>query len=646
MILTLILAALVLIFTNAMHNVTREERRRRLESQWSAHYPPAFTDPDKDIGDPLDVDGYHVNYGKVMKALREVLNTIYARYELDGVGKSFLLTAQNMDSKTFDRLMYKFAWRLVEPNMEKRSYLMIFGGSSVTAGHDNYYKDSYPLVVRRLLTPIFDMMGIDLKVRNIAQGANDCMPYTYCYESMGGRDPDWVGWEQSYNCGNDVKVFELLGRIAGQSKNRAVVYYSASGAFKPDKCAPSKTQPARSRAEWDFRSEGIKPWNPAKKDIESWKKSLFYFRSGGSSSRRFDSYLGPNYEGLGSFGFNVWMGNKFCKVLDHEGKVIKTGCSAADIGIPCAEDPEKKGMKFMTHEAAEYGAGRGANWHPPAGFHLLRGEAITFVLGLALMDALYHVTEALDKGATTDTLADTFKGKFEELTALPMAPKTCEPYECKNKPTCYSSYYPHYQKEFTLNSAVVGKTGWVYSGQLQSSEFHTKWGYRDSRPDFHFDGAAARKLPSSDVYTDIHLRLDVDDPKVATLCGKLVDVTFYLHEDGQKDVQSDGNGNAKYVLPSNLKRYQHKATPMKEMQNTGCIHLEDLPAGNHVLTIRGNMSSPIASKLTHIISWPGEKYAKMKKSKKFGYLKSEKDDKAVVDNNPGLFPGSTGHIDD
>ena len=52
-------------------------------------------------------------------------------------------------------------------------------------------------------------LGIDLIVHNIAQGANNCIPYTMCYESMGGKDPDFVGWEQSYNCGHADDVFEV-----------------------------------------------------------------------------------------------------------------------------------------------------------------------------------------------------------------------------------------------------------------------------------------------------------------------------------------------------------------------------------------------------------------------------------------------------
>jgi hypothetical protein len=40
------------------------------------------------------------------------------------------------------------------------------------------------------------LAGIELIVRNIAHGANNCIPYSFCYEALGGKDPDFLNWEQ------------------------------------------------------------------------------------------------------------------------------------------------------------------------------------------------------------------------------------------------------------------------------------------------------------------------------------------------------------------------------------------------------------------------------------------------------------------
>ena len=72
---------------------------------------------------------------------------------------------------------------------------MVFGGSSVTAGHDNYFAQSYPMIVEKRMKDIFSALNITFIVRNIAMGANACSPYIMCYESMGGYDADVIGWE-------------------------------------------------------------------------------------------------------------------------------------------------------------------------------------------------------------------------------------------------------------------------------------------------------------------------------------------------------------------------------------------------------------------------------------------------------------------
>jgi hypothetical protein len=89
-------------------------------------------------------------------------------------------------------LKYQFARKITSSKKER--YLMTFGGSSVTAGHDNQYSQSYPEVTARKIRPVLDILGVSTVIHNIAQAANQCFPSNFCYESMGGFDPDFVGW--------------------------------------------------------------------------------------------------------------------------------------------------------------------------------------------------------------------------------------------------------------------------------------------------------------------------------------------------------------------------------------------------------------------------------------------------------------------
>ncbi len=43
-------------------------------------------------------------------------------------------------------------------------FVLSFGGSSVTAGHDNFFNESYPFVIEANLRPIFETLGIQIEV--------------------------------------------------------------------------------------------------------------------------------------------------------------------------------------------------------------------------------------------------------------------------------------------------------------------------------------------------------------------------------------------------------------------------------------------------------------------------------------------------
>ena len=163
----------------------------------------------------------NVDFQKARTLIADVTNLIYQRFEFHVFNQyQFFIGSATMGDTAWEIMKYKFAVKILQPNS---SFLMTFGGSSVTAGHDNYYNQSYPFVLERRLKPIFKALGVNLLVHNIAMGANGCRPSNYCYETMGGDNPDWILWEQSFNCGRDKGVFELIARVAAW--NRAVIYY-------------------------------------------------------------------------------------------------------------------------------------------------------------------------------------------------------------------------------------------------------------------------------------------------------------------------------------------------------------------------------------------------------------------------------------
>ena len=71
-----------------------------------------------------------------IKDVQSLLNIIYHRYELNTPrGFNMWYTLENLSTDVWDTFKYKFARKLIDKS--NVDFLMIFGGSSVTAGHDN-----------------------------------------------------------------------------------------------------------------------------------------------------------------------------------------------------------------------------------------------------------------------------------------------------------------------------------------------------------------------------------------------------------------------------------------------------------------------------------------------------------------------------
>lgn len=223
-------------------------------------------------------------------------------------------------SESWEVLKYKFLEKISSEN--RSQFLMIFGGSSVTAGEDNTFLSAYPQVFERRMKPVLSALGVDLVVRDIAQTANQCIPSELCYNAMGGENADFIGWEQSFNCGREPAMFEIIARIAGFQG--AVLHFEASGTELVDGCADSKTKPYRVSEDWspevdediqaqlkmqktDHRAlnEAAKepladlpysPYIPNKEAVIAFKKLLTLWGDKANSIIRFSSPLGEKYK--------------------------------------------------------------------------------------------------------------------------------------------------------------------------------------------------------------------------------------------------------------------------------------------------------------------------------------------------------------
>ena len=129
------------------------------------------TDIDNDTIMPLDV----MDLGTAIKEAHSKLDLIHQRFEMwDPLRRPLHLYVMNMPDYAWDILKYKIIIKMMRKYLsiqqkeelrqednpadssasnDQDDFLMVFGGSSVTAGHDNHFYESWPIVTGRFLHP-------------------------------------------------------------------------------------------------------------------------------------------------------------------------------------------------------------------------------------------------------------------------------------------------------------------------------------------------------------------------------------------------------------------------------------------------------------------------------------------------------------
>jgi hypothetical protein len=86
---------------------------------------------------------------------------IHQRWQIDAFPE--FKKTMHIPKDEWETYKNKFEYLLDHPNSTK-TFTIAFGGSSVTAGHDNFITEAYPSLVREQLTPIFRLLGVKLTV--------------------------------------------------------------------------------------------------------------------------------------------------------------------------------------------------------------------------------------------------------------------------------------------------------------------------------------------------------------------------------------------------------------------------------------------------------------------------------------------------
>jgi hypothetical protein len=111
------------------------------------------------------------------------------------------LTAYGTKTATAERLLRILA---ASSDANKPTLSLSFGGYSVTVGRGNHYHQSYPMVLRDILTPLLQStLNMNVKVRNAAIGGIPSFPYGFCLPHFLGTSKSQpvhlISWDYSMN---------------------------------------------------------------------------------------------------------------------------------------------------------------------------------------------------------------------------------------------------------------------------------------------------------------------------------------------------------------------------------------------------------------------------------------------------------------
>lgn len=518
------------------------------------------------------LDNYIKKLDDAINITDNILNNIINRWQINQF-PNFLRSAA-MSQTSWEVLKLKYQEKILKSVMIEKDinitsnisnkndiinvkFLISLLGSSVTAGHDSPFNESFSELLGPIMEPAFAPF-FKLEVKNGALGNNPCLPYDVCVRTFAGADADIVHWEQSFNCfGTDAKksyVFEQFIRQALTMPNKPVIAFSDSAMpnWKEDVCKePAAKSPVTISPEEKRMLDYLRTGNAMKVVSELNKNEI---------NRPWSALLNL-FKEYKTLGIQMWLHDHYERYKCHGPYVATWGC--------CSR-----------------------SWHPSLLGHQLRAAHFAFFWLLIYKDALVELRKNGSEMLLKE-LHDAKKHIDHELKHIPTK-AIFDPMGFSDNMQCYTTFQPLGDPSLDMFKIVIpsgeGKNGFknIIFEELTSPEIIKKAkasGYLD------FKHLLYGNIDSG----VLSFNITVQKVGVAFLCqpcgnwGKLPNGFKYFWEIGTqiyltKDIAAipEGQFNFSPEKATNLK-YTNRAP--KDSQ-TICVDFEmQFPAGQHILTI-------------------------------------------------------------
>ena len=347
----------------------------------------------------------------------EVISRLMHKWQITEF-PNFLKSAA-MPKSSWETLKVKFQSKILDGLQRPEGgtkFIMTFTGSSVTAGHDSYFNQSFSELTGHVMNEALSVFHIETVSRNAALGNNPCLPYDVCVKSFAGKDSDLVHWEQSFNCdARDARfkfVYEQFIRQVLSFQNNAVVVFSNSATpnWDKDKCKSPKPKPAISDEDKQLL-EKLKS-DPIKLVSELNKKEITNIWSG--IAGMLDKYQAAGLQ-----------------FFDHE-HYDKYKCHGPYVpGWQCCS----------------------ASWHPSILGHQLRADHHAFFWLLIFRDAIQFLQTSL-QSSTVEALSKRMKKHLKAEMKYAIAEPIHES-KFSDSIKCFTTFQPHYDESMSLDKLML-----------------------------------------------------------------------------------------------------------------------------------------------------------------------------------------------
>ena len=139
----------------------------------------------------------NVDYGK------ETVDSIFFE-TVDGVSRSTVRSIFKGITAAWDGMKNKMARKILAAQIAEapQPYVWATGGHSASAGHGNFFTESYTATMGVAGGPIFEAVGLDFLARNYAMGGTSCgMEVASCMKEVFGHDIDVLSMDYGMTTG-------------------------------------------------------------------------------------------------------------------------------------------------------------------------------------------------------------------------------------------------------------------------------------------------------------------------------------------------------------------------------------------------------------------------------------------------------------